>query len=77
MLSYPRFDLADSSYGIMLMADQTPAWREVYTRIMDELATRHTTYWAAIDWNTFMGHLMHLVIRYGRNVCAEITTRRV
>ena len=55
MLSYPRFDLADSSYGVMLMADQTPAWREVYTRIMDELATRHTSYWAAIDWNTFIG----------------------
>lgn len=55
MLSYPRFDLADSSYPIMLMADQTPAWREVYTRIMDELATRHTSYWAAIDWNTFIG----------------------
>lgn len=55
MLSYPRFDLSDSSYPIMLMADQTPAWREVYTRIMDELATRHTSYWAAIDWNTFIG----------------------
>jgi len=55
MLSYPRFDLADSSFPIMLMADQTPAWREVYTRIMDELATRHTSYWAAIDWNTFIG----------------------
>lgn len=55
MLSYPRFDLADSSYGVMMMADQTPAWREVYTRIMDELATRHTAYWAAIDWNTFIG----------------------
>lgn len=55
MLSYPRFDLADSSYAVMLMADQTPAWREVYTRIMDELATRHTAYWAAIDWNTFIG----------------------
>ena len=55
LLSYPRFDLADSSYGVMLMADQTPAWREVYTRIMDELATRHTSYWAAIDWNTFIG----------------------
>ena len=37
------------------MADQTPAWREVYTRILDELATRHTAYWAAIDWNTFIG----------------------
>ena len=55
LLSYPRFDLADSSYGVMMMADQTPAWREVYTRIMDELATRHTAYWAAIDWNTFIG----------------------
>ena len=54
-LSYPRFDLSDSSYAILLMADQTPAWREVYTRIMDELATRHTAYWAAIDWNTFIG----------------------
>ena len=55
MLSYPRFDLADSSYPVLLMADQTPAWREVYTRIMDELASRHTSYWAAIDWNTFIG----------------------
>lgn len=54
-LSYPRFDLSDSSYAVMLMADQTPAWREAYTRIMDELATRHTAYWAAIDWNTFIG----------------------
>ena len=55
MLSYPRFDLTDSSYVIMMMADQTPAWREAYTRILDELATRHTSYWAAIDWNTFIG----------------------
>ena len=39
----------------MMMADQTPAWREAYTRILDELATRHTSYWAAIDWNTFIG----------------------
>lgn len=54
-LSYPRFDLSDSSYPILMMAEQTPAWREVYTRIMDELATRHTAYWAAIDWNTFIG----------------------
>jgi len=54
-LSYPRFDLTDSSNAILVMADQTPAWREVYTRIMDEMATRHTAYWAAIDWNTFIG----------------------
>jgi len=55
LLSYPRFDLSNSSYAVLLMADQTPAWREVYTRIMDELAGRHTTFWAAIDWNTFIG----------------------
>lgn len=55
MLSYPRFDLADSSYVVMMMANQTPAWREAYTRILDELAVRHTSYWAAIDWNTFIG----------------------
>ncbi len=55
LLSYPRFDLSNSSYALLLMADQTPAWREVYTRILDELATRHTTFWAAIDWNTFIG----------------------
>ena len=54
-LSYPRFDLSDSSYALLLMADQTPAWREVYSRILDELAVRHTAYWAAIDWNTFVG----------------------
>ena len=54
-LSYPRFDLTDSSYPLLLMSDQTPAWREVYSRILDELATRHTAYWAAIDWNTFIG----------------------
>lgn len=55
MLSYPRFDLTDSSLVIMMMANQTPAWREAYTRIMDEMATRHTSFWAAIDWNTFIG----------------------
>ncbi|MEQ8953260.1 MAG: twin-arginine translocation signal domain-containing protein, partial [Gammaproteobacteria bacterium] len=32
MLSYPRFDLTDTSYAVLLMADQTPAWREAYTR---------------------------------------------
>ena len=53
--SYQRFDLTDSSSAVLVMADQTPAWREVYTRIMDEMATRHTAYWAAIDWNTFIG----------------------
>jgi linalool dehydratase/isomerase-like protein len=55
MLSFPRFDLSESSYGILLLARKTPAWREVYTRILDELIRRHTTYWAAIDWLTQIG----------------------
>ena len=48
--SYGRFDLQISSYALLLMADQTPAWREVYTRIADGLASRFPTYWGAIDW---------------------------
>ena len=49
VLSYGRFDLSYSAYGLLLMADQTPAWREVYTKIADELASRYPTHWGAID----------------------------
>jgi hypothetical protein len=49
MCSFPRFDLHESSYAILLMADQTPAWREVYSTITDKLATKYTTYWSAVD----------------------------
>lgn len=55
MLNFPRFDLSESSYGLLIMARKTPAWREVYVRILDELLRRHTTYWAAIDWLTYLG----------------------
>jgi hypothetical protein len=55
MLSFPRFDLSESSYACLLLARKTPAWREVYTRILDELIRRHTTYWAAVDWLTQIG----------------------
>ena len=48
--SWHRFDLLESSYAMGLMADTTPAWREVYGRILDELAQRYTGYWAAKDW---------------------------
>ena len=50
MLSWQRFDLIESSYAMALMADTTPAWREVYSTILDELACRYTGYWAAKDW---------------------------
>ena len=55
MLSFPRFDLSESSYGLGIMADQTPAWREVYTLILRGLAERHLTFWAAVDWLTQFG----------------------
>ena len=55
VLSYGRFDLSFSSYALLLMADQTPAWREVYTEIADGLASRYPTYWGAIDWLTQIG----------------------
>ena len=42
MLCWHRFDLIDSTYAVALMADRTPAWREVYGRILDELIFRHT-----------------------------------
>ncbi len=50
MVSWHRFDLLESSYAVGLMANTTPAWREVYSRILGELVERHTSYWAARDW---------------------------
>jgi hypothetical protein len=50
MLSWHRFDLIDSSYAMALAADVTPAWRELYGKILDLLLGRYTSYWAAIDW---------------------------
>lgn len=56
MCSFPRFDLGETAYILPVAADITPAWREVYTRIADELVGRHTTFWAAVDWLTMIGH---------------------
>ncbi len=55
MCSFPRFDLQESTYAIGLMADQTPAWREAYGRILNALAERYLTYWAAVDWLSQFG----------------------
>lgn len=55
LLSFPRFDLSESSYALALMADATPAWREVYAAVLDGLIARHVTHWAAVDWLTFLG----------------------
>ena len=56
MCSFPRFDLQESTYALGLMADRTPAWREVYAEILDEIAERSITYWAAVDWLSQFGH---------------------
>jgi hypothetical protein len=55
MLCYHRFDLIDSTYAVALMADRTPAWREIYEQVLDELIFRHTGWWAAEDWLTQIG----------------------
>lgn len=55
MASWHRFDLVDSSYAVALMAQRTPAWREVYVQILDQLVERHTSWWAASDWLTQFG----------------------
>jgi hypothetical protein len=55
MTSFHRFDLIDSAYAMALMSDRTPAWREVYARVLDELVERHTSWWAAEDWMTQFG----------------------
>ncbi len=55
MASWHRFDLVDSSYALGLMAQTTPAWREVYVAILDQLIERHTAWWSAADWLTQFG----------------------
>ena len=48
--SWHRWDLLGSSFAAALTSDRTPAWREVHTRILDEIVYRFTGYWAAKDW---------------------------
>ena len=55
MCAFPRFDIAEMAYVLPMMLEATPAWREGYTRILDELARRYVTFWGGIDWNTLIG----------------------
>jgi len=48
--SWHRWDLLATSFSAALMAERTPAWREVYSRVLDEMVSRFTGYWAAKDW---------------------------
>ena len=38
LASWHRMDLVRTSFAMPLLANRTPAWREVYGRILDELA---------------------------------------
>lgn len=55
MCAFPRFDLGETGYPLLLMADVTPAWREVYERIALELCRRHTSFWSSVDNITLIG----------------------
>jgi hypothetical protein len=55
MCSFPRFDLPYTAYVLPVMIEATPAWREAYVRIADEVTHRYTTFWGAVDWNTLIG----------------------
>ncbi|MFG2044903.1 hypothetical protein [Dactylosporangium sp. NPDC048998] len=55
MCVFPRFDVAYMGYVLPLMLEATPAWREAYTRIADELIRRYVSFWGAVDWCTLIG----------------------
>jgi len=45
----------EASYPLSVLSQRTPAWREVYSEILDGLSARYTTFWAAVDWLTQFG----------------------
>src|SRR5260221_10411766 len=55
MCAFPRFDVAYMAYVLPVMLEATPAWREGYNRIADELIRRYVSFWGAIDWCTLIG----------------------
>lgn len=56
MTSFPRFDLHEASYPLLVLSEKTPAWREVYATILDRLTARYTTHWGAVDWLNQFGN---------------------
>ncbi len=55
VLNFHRFDLIESTYALNVMADITPAWREIYSDVLDRLIMRYPTFWGASDWLTQIG----------------------
>jgi hypothetical protein len=60
MCCFPRWDVSESAYALPVLLETTPAWREVYTRIADELVSRYLSFWGTIDWCTFIGPDPHV-----------------
>ena len=73
MASWHRFDLVESSYAIGLMAHTTPAWRERYIAILDQLIERHTSWWSAADWLTQFGEVADY-LRVAPSTIRRLTT---
>lgn len=47
---YHRYDLSYATYSLGLMAENTPAWREEYGKVLGYMADRFLEYWAMWDW---------------------------
>ncbi len=47
---YHRYDLSYATWALGLMAENTPAWRERYSKILGYMADRFLEYWAMWDW---------------------------
>ena len=50
-----RADALKSTYALAVIAERTPAWREISDRIFDQLIYRYSSWWGAVDWMTQMG----------------------
>src|ERR1700710_2818362 len=49
-MPFHRYDLTYASYSLGLMAENTPAWREQYGKVLGHMADRYLEYHALWDW---------------------------
>lgn len=50
MSNYYRYELTWLCFSVGVMADQTPAWRELYAKHLDFYVSRLLEYWSFFDW---------------------------
>ncbi|WP_399896443.1 hypothetical protein ACGH7X_41395 [Streptomyces sp. BBFR51] len=48
--NFARYDLTWSQWSLALMAETTPAWREIYTKILGFSSDRYLEYWSLYEW---------------------------